>query len=88
MKKLTGTTASTQGGEIAIAHGLTGSKIISFTMKIEYDTNSGMPSDHTVLSGYQASCWYSLTYISVKNSASNSVNILSKPVVITIFYEE
>lgn len=92
MKKLTGTTASTEGGTTSVAYGLTASKIISFTGAIYVDSTTVMPfgykPDTSGNQGFEVHCYVSSTGFSVINHATNSENILSKPFTITIWYEE
>ena len=88
MKKLTGTTNSAEGGSTSVAHGLTGSKIIGFTCKVEYATDSGMPWQHTTFAGYQYDVYHNGTNFIVYNHATNSENLLSKNFIITVWYEE
>jgi hypothetical protein len=92
MKKLTGTTASTEGGTTSVTHGLTASKIISFTGAIYVDATTVMPFGYKPGTagnqGFEVHCYVSNTGFSVINHATNSENILSKPFAITIFYEE
>lgn len=42
MKKLTGTTANTDGGFMYVAHGLDASKIISTTIEVHYGPSGGI----------------------------------------------
>lgn len=89
MKKITGTTDSSQGGQTTIAHGLDASKIISVTSQVYYNSNTDfvLPS-HTWSAGYEYNLSVDTTNIYVNNSGANSSNILSKPVTILITYEE
>jgi hypothetical protein len=87
IKELTGTTANSQGADAIVAHGLTSSKIRWFGLKIEYQTNSGIPENHPV-SGFQSAVLHDATNFYVTNISANSGSILSKPFIITIFYVE
>jgi len=88
MKKLTGTTASTEGGTIIVAHGLTGDKIISITAKVMQATNYGLLPESVEQLGYQYHFWHDNINAILRTHTTNSENILSKPFVVTIFYEE
>lgn len=87
IKKLTGTTASTQGASAAVAHGLTGGKIISVTVTVAHGTNQGMMPGQLTNAGYQYDLNFDSVNISVNNISGNSGNILSKPFIVTILYE-
>lgn len=87
-KKLTGTTSSSEGGLTSVAHGLTGSKILSVSLGIEFTTDGFVTYGYTTNVGYQSSLQWDDTNITVSNHATNSENILSKPLVILVTYEE
>ncbi len=87
MKKFTGTTASTQGGNTAIAHGVTASKIIAIYGTVNYATNSYLAFCSPEV-GYQVQAQYGATNVVAYNVPSNSASVLSKPFNITILYEE
>jgi hypothetical protein len=92
MKKLTGTTASAQGGTITVAHGLTASKIISINALVQYGAagHYTMPGDLTA--GYQFYAYSDTTNINLRlgggEHTGSSANILSKPFTVLITYEE
>lgn len=85
-KRLTGTTASTQDGAVSIAHGLNGDKIQSFTCKVIQGTGAAVPPNYTRDAGYDFQCYHDPSNIVVRNSASGSIYILSKPIVIIVWY--
>jgi hypothetical protein len=87
---LTGTTASTQGGITQIAHGLTGSKIISFTVQVAFMAEGGIIPEYTSSPGFQFHTYLNggSNRIEIINHTTNSASILSKPIVITVWYEE
>ncbi len=88
MKKLTSTTASSQGSSVNIAHGLDASKIISIDVMVEWATNSYIHTDYNWSNGYNFS-WYSNgTNIVVNTTSGNSASILNKPIKILVTYEE
>jgi len=87
IKRLTGTTAASEGGLTAVAHGLTGSKIIGWTAKVEYNTNSGNPTGDPT-AGYSYYSYHDGTNFNLKLHATESENILTKPFTIVIFYNE
>jgi len=88
MIKLTGTSASTQGGTTSIAHGLTSSKILQVSIFIDYATNSSIPASYKGSSGYEFNYYFDALNIYVWNQAANSGSILSKPFRILIVYEQ
>jgi hypothetical protein len=88
VKVLTGTTAATQGGAVFVAHGVNPSKIISLITLVSWSTNSYIPPSHNLNPGYFFEVYSSATQIAIHNSATNSANILSKPLTITIIYTE
>jgi hypothetical protein len=90
IKKLTGTTAGSQGSVVNIAHGLDNSKILSIDVMVDYGSNSYIHAGFTNGGGYLFN-WANLSgssSISVENVAGNSANILSKPIRILITYEQ
>lgn len=88
IKKLTGTTANSEGGSVDISHGLTGSKIIGFTLKIEQSAGGGVPGGFTSINGYEVDIYHTNLIFKVINKSGNSSNVLSKTFTITITYEE
>jgi hypothetical protein len=89
MEKLTGTTASTQGGGVNIPHGLTDAKILSVSVMVAYDGAAAwLESGYKLNPGYEF-YWYNFSgNIEVYNMSGNSGNILSKPIQILITYEQ
>ncbi|MEO6166515.1 MAG: hypothetical protein ABIO46_09660, partial [Chitinophagales bacterium] len=88
MKKITGTTATAQGGSVSIAYGLTSSKILSVEVLVEYGANVFVPSGYIVNSGYEFNYYVNTTNVIIYNLTGNSTNILSDPVRILITYEQ
>lgn len=88
MKVLTGTTGSTEGGQTALVHNLTGDNIISVTAKVSYATNAGVPPSHTLNAGYLYQMHQTSSSIAITLDATESENILSKPITVTIWYKE
>jgi len=87
MKKLTGTTAAAQGNTATAAHGLTSSKIISVTGCVFHgSTDATAPG--SAFGGYYWTVSFDSTNVTVANKTADSANILSKPFIITIIYEE
>ncbi|MEO6253056.1 MAG: hypothetical protein ABIO79_07115 [Ferruginibacter sp.] len=89
VKKLTGTTASTEGGIIHIPHGLDASKILSVSVMISasFDTWYGPNSAGFGVNFY----WFVIPNsgaVSVFNRTGDSVYLLSRPIKILITYEE
>lgn len=87
-KKLTGTTAATEGGNTSVAHGVTASKILSVILLIEFNTSQFLHVESTRIAGYQAHFQIDSVNINVYNHATNSENILSKPFRLLVIYEE
>jgi hypothetical protein len=90
-KKLTFTSASTEGGSVQVTHGLTTSKIISVTVAIRHQTEGMIfpNTTATIGAGYEFEYYLdSGGFVYIKNHTTNSENILSKSGVITIMYEE
>jgi len=90
MKKLIGTTAATEGAEVAINHGVTGSKIIAVDIRVESATATAWFPDNivTVAVGSQYEYYWGTLSVVIKNHPTNSENILSKPITVLITYEE
>lgn len=86
--KLTGTTASSQGGFTSLEHGLTLSKIVGIQVSVITPSDGIMPAEHSYIGGYEYSYNCSSTKIYIYNKPSNSSYILSKPITILITYEE
>ena len=87
IKTLTGTTSGAQGGSTAINHGLIGDKILCVMTIVRYSANTGMlPGNTEVGAGYEYGASYDITYVSVTNSAANSVNILGKAISVVVIY--
>lgn len=87
VKKLTGTTAGTQGNTVDIPHGLTASKILGVQVLIEYTPGAFVPVSYSQNPGYEGNYFITSTAIRVCNTATNSANILGKPVKVLITYE-
>jgi len=88
VKKLTGTTNSAQAGETALPHGLDSTKIISVSGLVFYSTGSAIHHGYTAGPGYDFNISIGTTQVLVINTAGNSANILSKPFVVLITYED
>jgi hypothetical protein len=88
--KLTGTTANSQGGSSSISLGsITPSKILSINVMVDYTSASDFISQgYTNNSGYQFNWYTSGSSLVIWNTSGNSANILSKPVVALITYEQ
>lgn len=87
MKQISGTTSGSQGGTIAIPHGLDSSKFISVSPVVIYNPNgNGVTENYRYNAGFEFTISWSFNNISIVNISENSENILSKPVVITILY--
>jgi hypothetical protein len=88
MKKLTGTTASTQGGEVNITHGLTRTKILSCIVLVQGASSVTVEANYTRSGTYQFGWYIDDTGINIGNITANSSSILSKPITVLITYEE
>ncbi len=88
MIELTGTTASSQGASVSIAHGVTASKIISVNVMVAYAANSYIPPSYQGSAGYEFNWYINGSNIYIWNQSSNSGNILSKGIVVTIVYKQ
>lgn len=86
-KKLSGTTAATEGGSVNVTHGLLYSKILSFTAVVD-SGSAKVPAEFTVNGTYQFGIYATTTTFSIKNATGNSSSILSKPIDIFVTYEE
>jgi len=85
-KMITGTTASAEGGNVAVAHGLDSTKIKSINGIVTYSAGAGIPPAHSI-TGYQYDILFGSADVQIINHATNSESILSKPFTITIGYE-
>jgi hypothetical protein len=89
MKKLTGTSGSTQAGSVFIPHGLNRAKIIGVQVLLTYGTNvADIPSGYNDVPGYEYNWQVNNNDVWIINKNENSANILSKPIRILITYEE
>lgn len=85
-KRLTGTTAATQGATVSVAHGLTGDKIVGFTVKISQSANAGVDTGFKQSPGYAFTCYHDPTNFYITNQSGDSANILSKAFSIIVKY--
>jgi hypothetical protein len=94
VKKLTGTTAATQGGGVNVAHGLPPAKILAVHLLVEVVTNSmWVPAAFTyasVIENADHLCSYAVqgANIRVINVPDHSAMVLNKPFKILVIYEE
>ncbi len=91
MKKITGTTSDSEGGDIAIDATVSTSKILSVDILVEYTTDKFVKfgtTDSLLGDGYYFDYYIDNPNIHIKNASGNSSNILSKPVRVLITYEE
>lgn len=88
MKVLTGTTAETEGSIATINHGLTGDKIVSFTLIVRYEDNKGVEAEYSAHSGYKFHVLCTDYQFLIINDGTESESILSRPIVITVWYTE
>ncbi|MCP9769771.1 hypothetical protein EGI22_17845 [Lacihabitans sp. LS3-19] len=91
VKKLIGTTASTQGGSVTIAHGVTSSKIISISALVRFNGSAAdawVGNGYTGAPGFEFSYLYDGSFVYIVNTSGNSTSILSKDIKVVITYEE
>lgn len=86
-KKLTGTTAAAQGSFVDVAHGVTGSKILSVQVLVEYAPGAWIPQSYSHSAGYSVNYLINATNIRVYTETGNSANVLGKPMKLLITYE-
>ena len=93
VKKFTSTTASAEGGTISIAHGLTLSKILGVQATVLTPPILSIPA-YGIMPGYTWSAEYEYqiyltsTNIVVVNAATNSQNVINRPINIILTYEK
>lgn len=87
-KKLTGTTNAAEGGTTNIAHGVTPAKILGVSVFVDAGSNAHYPPQSTSFTGTQYDFRIANTNIAIINHATQSENIVSKPVRVLIVYEE
>jgi hypothetical protein len=87
MKKITGTTAATEGGTVTIPHGVTFSQIIGVQVMVDNGT-AILPPNLTIFLGLEFQYYFNSTNLVVRNVASNSSSILSMPFTAIIIYEQ
>lgn len=88
MKKLTGTTSSSDGGSADIPHGLNVAKILTVDVLVEYMPDVVIHQGFTRIAGIEFNFLVFPSAFRIFNIAFNSANILSKPVRVLITYEE
>ncbi len=88
-KKLTGTTAASEGGTVNIAHGLTVTKILGVQVLVEFNLISGscFGPEYTRVAGYEFTYGLTSTNLVIELHPTNSENILSKAIRAVITYE-
>ncbi len=89
LKKITAT-GPVVNGNVAMAHGLTASKILSVSISMEYGLGPSetVPPFYTISTGYEYQYQVRTADILISNKSGNSANIASMPVKILITYEE
>lgn len=88
VKKITGSTATTQGAYREIAHGLTLSKILSVEVIVSPTATTSHFKKWTAYNTYEFDYYIDDTKVQVLNINGNSGSILNKPLTIYITYEE
>lgn len=87
VKKITGTTGSTQGDTTNIAHGLTGAKILSITTVVRDTTNTGVMPEWQGAVNYEYHHKFDATNVVITTKNGNSSSILSKAIAVMVTYE-
>ncbi|WP_178083595.1 hypothetical protein [Pseudomonas sp. DY-1] len=87
-KKLTGTTAATEGGSVSVNHGVTSSKVIRVSVLVFHSGTNAILPGWVASAGYQYDVQLTSTGVQVVLHATNSENILSKSFAVVIDYEE
>ena len=85
-KLLTGTTALTQGGNVAIAHGLIGDKIIAVNVLVKQTTNAGISGLFRGTTGYGYDWYYDAINLYIVNTPGSSEFNLNKPFSVLLTY--
>ena len=87
MKVLTGTTAAEEGGATSILHGLNSNKVISWSAKVNHLTNEFIGENY-VGAGVAFKTVLVSAAVNILNDATDSENILEKPITVLIWYRE
>ena len=86
-KQLTGTSAATEGGQANIAHGLSSNtKVVGIQILLQVAADTRIPTSYQFQAGYQYDFLVDNTNIAVLNHPTNSENILSKSVYVSVWY--
>lgn len=91
LKKISGTTAASQGGTASVAHGLTGSKILAVNVIVTDGNNIRHPPGNdqpVVASAVEYQVYVGSANLVVALHPTNSSGILSAPFTALITYEE
>jgi len=88
MKKLTGTMAAGQGGQLFVSHGLNAAKILSVDILVEASPGNNYPPGFQYTSGFEYNYSITSTSIVIGTVSPNAANISSKPFKILITYEQ
>jgi hypothetical protein len=88
MKKLTGVCPATEGSTVALAHGVTSTKILSCQVLVEYSAGSFVPNSYTLNAEYEFTYYITGTNVVVWLAAGNSGNLVNDDVVVLVTYEE
>ena len=88
VKKLIGTTAATEGGEVSISHGLDASKILSISIMVNNAPDFWVGPEQTYPGTLHFTWQIRGGSIAILNVGGNSGAILSKPIKIFITYEQ
>lgn len=88
MKKLTGTTAATEGNNTNIAHGLTLNKIIGFTVLVTASNGNKIPPNLGFTPEFEYEAFLTSTNVIITLDSTNSGNLLSGAITVLITHEE
>lgn len=85
-KRLTGVTHGEQGKFAVIPHDLLSANILGAIVLIRQNPGQGLPPGYTYTPTYFYDWYFDSANFYVLNSATNSANILNKPVSIVVFH--
>ncbi len=86
--KITGTTGTSEGSDISVNTGLTGSKILAVSVLVDYSSSSYIPPNFTNNAEFEYQVYFAGGILHVWNTPGNSGNILSRPFTALITYEQ
>lgn len=90
VKRLTGTTAATEGANVQVPHGMaTADKAIGWITSVKFDDNTQVGENETSVINRQFNSFVITdTNFVIVNAAANSAGILSKAFSVILFYTD